>query len=198
MLKVGLTGGIGSGKSTVVSIFKQLGVPVFIADDEAKRIMVEDKQLVESIKKEFGDEVYTADGTLDRARLASLVFNNKVRLSVLNSLIHPATLRAFEEWCQKQIDRKYVLKEAAVLFESGAYKQNDINILVTAPEEARIKRVIQRDGSTEDQVRSRINNQLGEDEKLKLADFVIVNDEKSALIPQVLNLHRHFLIRAND
>lgn len=192
MLKIGITGGIGSGKSTVVKVFEQLGVPVFIADDQAKELMNTDLELIAEIKQVFGENVYTPKGELNRTMLASLVFNAPDKLKLLNALVHPATIRAFENWCKRHQDKPYVLKEAAILFESGTYKQNDLNILVTAPEEIRIKRVIKRDASDEEKVRSRIKNQMPDEEKSKLADFILVNDEQSALIPQIVSLHHKF------
>ncbi|POY36111.1 dephospho-CoA kinase [Solitalea longa] len=197
MFNVGITGGIGSGKSTVVKIFEQLGIPVFIADTEAKRIMVEDETLVNGIKQHFGESVYFEDGSLNRKLLAEMVFNNAEKLALLNSMVHPAVFRAFDKWSKQYQYKPYLLKEAALLFESGSYKQNDINILVTAPEELRIKRVMTRDGSSENEVKSRIKNQLNEEEKVKLADFIILNDESKAIIPQVLHLHQQFLNRVN-
>ncbi|MCO4291479.1 dephospho-CoA kinase [Solitalea sp. MAHUQ-68] len=198
MLKIGITGGIGSGKSTVVKIFEQLGVPAFIADIEAKKVMVEDATLITGLKQNFGDQVYFDDGTLNRKLLADIVFNNPEKLATLNSLVHPAVFRSFDRWSLSFHKKPYLLKEAALLFESGSYQQNDFNILVTAPEDLRINRVMQRDGSSEDEVKSRIKNQFSEEEKLKLADYIILNDEKKALIPQVLTLHREFLKRADD
>lgn len=192
MLKIGITGGIGSGKSTVVKVFEQLGVPVFIADDEAKKLMNTDQELIAGIKQLFGENVYSGQGELNRALLASLVFNAPDKLKQLNALVHPATIRAYENWCKKHENKSYILKEAAILFESGTYKQNDLNILVTAPEEMRIQRVIMRDGSDEEKVRSRIRNQMPDEEKAKMADFVLINDEQTALIPQIVSLHHQF------
>ncbi|MNE02281.1 Dephospho-CoA kinase [compost metagenome] len=194
MLKIGITGGIGSGKSTVVKVFEQLGVPVFIADDQAKLLMNSDEKLIADIKQFFGEDVYLAKGELDRKKLASLVFNSPEKLKQLNGLVHPATIRAFDKWCKKYQNKPYILKEAAILFESGTYKQNDLNILVTAPEEMRIARVIKRDKSNEEQVRSRIKNQLPEEDKIKMADYMIVNDEQTALIPQIVSLHTKLVI----
>ncbi len=190
-IKVGITGGIGSGKSLVCRIFRTLGIPVFDADSEAKRLMATDAGLVAAIRAEFGDEAYHGDGTVNRGYLASQVFSDTQRLEVLNRLVHPVAIRAGEEWAQRQ-DAPYSIKEAALLFESGSYKLNDYTILVTAPESVRIARVVQRDGITPEQVRARMDRQWPDDEKTRLADFTLVNDGKAAIIPQVLELDRFF------
>ena len=190
-VKVGITGGIGSGKSTVCKVFKALGIPVFDADREAKRLMVTDAGLVAAIRSAFGTDVYRNDGTLDRAYLASRVFADEKELAVLNGLVHPVVIEAGEVWAAG-VDSPYSLKEAALLFESGSYKLNDYNVLVTAPESVRVERVMQRDGVTAEQVRARMAKQWTDEEKLTLADFVIVNDGKEALIPQVMKLDQWF------
>jgi len=190
-VKVGVTGGIGSGKSVVCRIFQTLGIPVFDADSEAKRLMASDAGLIAAIRSEFGDEAYHADGTVNRSYLAGQVFNDGRRLEKLNALVHPVTIRAGEEWAQRQTT-PYSIKEAALLFESGSFKLNDYTILVTAPEAIRIERVVQRDGATPEQVRARMQRQWPDNEKARLADFTIVNDGKQSLIPQVLELDRVF------
>lgn len=191
-LKVGVTGGIGSGKTTVCRIFEVLGIPVFSADDQAKQLMQTDVGLVADIKSYFGEDAYHVDGQLNRAYIAERVFNDSEELQKLNSLVHPVVIRAGEEWANKQ-NTPYTLKEAALLFESGSYQQNDFNILVYAPEEERINRVMARDGVSREQVVARIEKQMPETAKKKLADFVIDNSDDVALIPQVLKLHHHFL-----
>ncbi len=191
MLKVGVTGGIGSGKTTVCRIFKALGIPVFDADNAAKVLMEKDPELVTAIREAFGDEAYLSDGTLNRRYLAGKVFTDETELARLNALVHPATIRAAEEWATRQ-QAPYTVKEAALLFESGSYRHNDINILVTAPEPVRIQRVMERDGVTEAEVRARIARQLSDGEKAKKADYTIINDGKTAVIPQVLALHKQF------
>lgn len=190
-IKVGVTGGIGSGKSIVCRIFNTLGIPVFDADTEAKRLMATDAGLVAAIRSEFGDEAYDADGSINRGYLASQVFSDGRRLETLNRLVHPVAIRAGEEWANRQ-DAPYSIKEAALLFESGSFKLNDYTILVTAPEAIRIERVVQRDGVTPEQVRARMQRQWSDDEKARLADFTIVNDGEQAIIPQVLELDRLF------
>jgi dephospho-CoA kinase len=191
MLKVGITGGIGSGKTTVCRIFEILGVPVFNADMQAKSIMVTDTSLITSIKKEFGEESYSS-GKLNKEYLANRVFNNQEALKKLNGLVHPATIRAFNVWALQQ-KTAYVIKEAAILIESGSYQDCDFVIVVTSPEDIRIARVIDREGVNEKDVRSRMNKQMPEEEKVKIADFIIVNDDKTAIIPQVLKLHEYFV-----
>ncbi len=192
MLRVGITGGIGSGKTTVCHIFEVLGVPVYYADDRAKHLMQHNDSLVSALKEAFGEEIYK-EGILDRPLLASKVFNDKDRLAKLNSLVHPAVAHDALKWQQANLHAPYTLKEAALLFEAGSYKALDKTIVVTAPLEIRVKRVMARDNATEEQVLARIANQWPEEEKVKLADFVITNDGMAALIPQVLHVHRQLL-----
>ncbi|WP_316736522.1 dephospho-CoA kinase [Pedobacter aquatilis] len=194
MYKVGITGGIGSGKTTVCKVFEVLGIPVFYADTVAKEIMITDVLLIEGVKNAFGKESYSEDGKLNNKHIASIVFNNEVELSKLNALVHPAVFRVFDAW-ESQIvaDVPYTLKEAALLFESGSYKMADTTILVTAPFETKLKRVMQRDNVTAEQVKARMDKQLSDDEKSKLANHFIINDEKLSIIEQVLALHQQFL-----
>lgn len=197
MYKVGITGGIGSGKTTVCKVFEVLGIPVFYADTVAKEIMVSDQLLVEGVISTFGKESYTPEGELNKKHLAGIVFNNEAELAKLNHLVHPAVFRAFEEWV-KQIDQKvpYILKEAALLFESDSYKMCDTSILVTAPHDLKLARVIHRDEVSADQVKARMDKQMSDEEKAKMADYFIVNDEKNSIIEQVLMLNKQFLIAA--
>ena len=193
MLKIGITGNIGSGKTTISRLFELLGIPVFYSDDEAKRVMMADAKLIAGIKQHFGTEAYFTDGTLNRKHLSSIVFNNEAELKVLNSLVHPAVFRAFDAWILQHSSAPYVLKEAAILFESGSYKDCDRTILVTAPTAMRIARIMQRDGITEAEAQSRNAKQMPEEEKQKLASFVIPNDNSQLVIPQVLALHQQLL-----
>lgn len=187
MLRIGLTGGIGSGKTTIAKIFEVLGIPVYYADVEAKRIMNEDTELRTSIIKEFGESAYS-EGKLNRAYISSIVFSNNYKLELLNSLVHPATIRDADSWMQKQ-DAPYVIKEAALLFESGAAEHLDQIIGVFAPVSLRIKRVMDRDNVQREEVIKRMNYQVNDSIKMKLCDFVIVNDEQSSVMEQVLKIH---------
>ncbi|RKE56661.1 dephospho-CoA kinase [Sphingobacterium detergens] len=190
-LKIGITGGIGSGKTFICRLFEALGIPVYNADEEAKRLMNTDIRIKEKLIAQFGEATYK-DGLLDRAFLANMVFSDKNKLELLNSIVHPVVIQEAKDWAERQTTR-YSLKEAALLFESGSYKELDYTILVTAPMDIRIQRVIERDGATEQQVQERINKQLSDEEKLQLADFVIVNDGITPLLPQVWTLHQKFL-----
>lgn len=191
MLKVGITGGIGSGKTTVCKMFEALGIPVYYADDRAKYLMQHEHHLIDEIKKNFGNEVYQ-DGVLNRHLLAQKVFGNKSRLDVLNSLVHPAVFHDTENWMeeQKQLKHPFALKEAALLVETGSYKHLDKLIVVTAPLDTRMQRVSKRDQVGIEEVLQRVRHQLPEEEKIKLADFVITNDGDMAhLQKQVEELH---------
>ena len=187
ILRIGLTGGIGSGKTTVAHVFETLGIPVYYADTEAKRIMNEDADLKEAIIKNFGNASYK-NGELDRAYLSQIVFNDSYKLDVLNSLVHPATIRDADLWMKNQ-NSPYVIKEAALLFESGAAGHLDFVIGVYAPPDMRIKRVMERDGVSREEILKRIKSQMDENIKMKLCDFVITNDESELVVPQVLNIH---------
>lgn len=191
MLKIGLTGGIGSGKSTVARIFESLGVPVYYADAAAKRVMEEDPSLRAALIQHFGASCFE-NGVLNRSYLSGLVFNNPEKLALLNSLVHPATIKDAEQWMQQQTT-PYAIKEAALIFESGAQEHLDQVIGVTAPAALRIQRTMQRDGSTREAVQARMQRQLADSLKMKLCDYVIYNDEQQALLPQVLALHEKLL-----
>jgi dephospho-CoA kinase len=196
LLRVGLTGGIGSGKSTIAAIFETLGIPVSYADFEAKRLMNEDAGLREAIIQNFGAGAYT-DGKLNRKYLAEMVFTDPEKLSLLNSLVHPVTIRDGERWMQHLNDRfPYAIREAALIFETRTIAHLDFVIGVSAPEELRIRRTLLRDHVTREEVLRRMHNQIDEDIKMQLCDAVIVNDERSAVIPQVLDIHRQLLERA--
>ncbi|HLT86313.1 MAG TPA: dephospho-CoA kinase [Sphingobacterium sp.] len=191
-LKIGITGGIGSGKSYVAKVFKALGVPFYDADKEAKELMNTNPAIKNALIREFGKEVYDIEGRLNRAYLASQVFRDQEQLDKLNAIVHPIVIQHGEDWSASQIF-PYTLKEAALLFESGSYKKLDYTILVTAPLDVRVARVIQRDKVTKQEVLDRVNKQLSDEEKQKLADFTIVNDELTPLLPQLLPLHKQFL-----
>ncbi len=186
-LLVGITGGIGAGKSIVSKVFQILGIPKYDADSRAKVLMNSSPELVKSISLLFGPEAYKNDH-LNRQYIAAKAFENKGLLTQLNELVHPAVANDFNEWVDQQT-APYVLKEAALLFESGSFKSLDQMITVTAPESIRIKRVMARDGRSEDQVKKIISNQLSEEEKASRSDYVIENDDENMVIPQVLEIH---------
>jgi dephospho-CoA kinase len=188
-LRVGITGGIGSGKTTVCRIFESLGIPVYYADDWAKWLTVNDPDVRAGILDLFGPEAYLPDGAYNRAYVAGIVFKNPEKLQALNALVHPAVGRHNRAWQEVQKDVPYTLKEAALLVESGSYRHLDALIVVTAPEVLRMRRVVQRDGLDEAAVRARMARQLPEEDKIKLADFVVVNDGTRLLIPQVAAIH---------
>jgi len=192
MLKIGITGGIGAGKSTVAGIFKVLGVPVFDADATAKNILNTDPILREQVIAAFGSETYK-NGLLDRKYLATLVFNNPNELAKLNALVHPATIKAANKWASGYTNKPYIIKEAALLFEAGTNEGLDYIIGVTAPVELRIARVMARDHVPREEVLSRMQHQLDDTEKMKRCNIVLDNNEKALLIPQVLALHARFI-----
>ena len=193
MLRIGLTGGIGSGKSTVARIFEILGIPVYYADDAAKQLMNNDAELRAAIINSFGEKAYAGE-ELDRSYLASIVFDDPKKLEQLNALTHPATISDANKWMKRQTS-PYIIKEAALIFESGSNQHLDLVIGVSAPIDLRIKRVMQRDNISDDVVRARIARQMDEEMKMKLCDFVLQNNEKQLLIPQVLHLHHSLLAR---
>lgn len=191
-LKIGITGGIGSGKTTVAKIFEVLGIPIFYADDAAKKVMNTDKGLKEKIIFHFGEESYNSAG-LNRSHLSEIVFNDPEKLALLNSIVHPVTIADADKWMQQQTT-PYIIKEAALMFESDAYKHVDYVIGVSAPEALRMQRSMERDNITAEAVKARMSKQMDEAEKMSRCDFIIHNDEEQLLIPQVLKLHEQFLV----
>lgn len=187
ILRIGITGGIGSGKSTVARVFNTIGIPIYLADTAAKRLMEEDEELKKAIITHFGEEAYT-NGKLNRPYISAIVFSNKEKLEELNSLVHPVTKRDGEEWMQQQ-HTPYAIKEAALIFESGTQEQLDYVIGVYAPQHIRTHRVMQRDKVTREEVLQRMHNQISENIKMRLCDYVIVNDDQQLVIPQVLQIH---------
>ncbi len=192
-LQVGITGGIGSGKSIVAAIFACLGIPVYDADSHAKAVMTTDTILADQIRKEFGDLTYDSHGGLNRKYLSAQVFGFPERLEKLNSLVHPRVTKDYKQWLALQLEKPYVLKEAALLFETGLASQLDKIIVVTAPETLRIRRVAERDHRAEAEILSIMQRQWTGAQSIEQADYVIENDEVSPLIPQVLKLHKGFL-----
>ena len=188
---VGLTGGIGSGKTTIANFFKELGVPIYIADTEAKALMNRSKVIKRKLIALFGDNAYQ-NGKLNRDFLSKQIFNNKDLLQKMNAIVHPKVASHFKRWVKKQ-DAPYVISEAAILFENGSYKKYDYIITVTAPEEVRLKRVMSRDNSSKEKVKSVMNNQWKDEEKIKLSDYVIQNINLEEAKAQVLQIHQNLL-----
>jgi dephospho-CoA kinase len=193
-IQIGITGGIGSGKSIVCRIFTCLGVAVYDADSRAKTLMTSDGILVSQIQKEFGDLTYHTGGGLNREYLARVVFNDADRLKKLNSMVHPRVAHDYNHWLTEHQSDKYLIKEAALLYETESYKALSKVIVVIAPEEVRIERVKRRDvHRSEDQIRAIIDSQMSDTEKSSRADYHILNDESKLVIPQVLALHKQFI-----
>jgi dephospho-CoA kinase len=198
MLKIGITGGIGSGKTTVCRVFELLGIPIFYADTVAKLIMNTDPVLKEEILKTFGEKSYSMDGELNRSHISSIVFNNVFELDKLNALVHPAVFRAFDKWLAIHHDAPYIIKEAALLFETKSYTMCDLSVLVVSPEASRVRRVIVRDAISHDEIVLRMKSQFSDEQKMKLADHILFNDESRLLIPQILALDQQFLNLVSD
>jgi dephospho-CoA kinase len=192
MVRVGLTGGIGSGKSTVAQIFEVLGIPVYYADIAAKRLMNEDPQLRSAITTIFGKPAY-AKNILDRKYISSIVFADPTKLALLNSIVHPATKKDAEAWMQQQTSL-YAIHEAALIFEANVSERLDQVVGVSSPIELRIKRAMERDKVSSDEVLKRMEQQLDEDLKMSKCDFIVVNDEQQLLIPQVLDVHEKLIV----
>lgn len=191
MKRVGVTGGIGSGKTTVCKVFEVFGTPVYYADDRAKSLMEQDAQLASAIAEAFGEDIYK-DGTLQREELSKRVFNNERELAKLNALVHPAVAKDFQRWCEGQ-SAPYVIKEAALIYEAGSDKLLDKVIVVTTDEPLRIQRIMQRDNVDREAVLARMRNQLPQAEKVKRADFVIDNNGSALVLPQALSIHQALL-----
>jgi dephospho-CoA kinase len=189
MLKIGITGGIGSGKSTVCRVFSALGIPVFEADKVAKSLMDTDESIRAKLLSLFGTAVYLPNRVVDRKHLAGIVFNDPSLLEQLNSIVHPVVRKTFFDWCKKQ-QSPYIIQEAAILFESGFYKMMDKTIAVVTSENERIQRVMKRDGLTLELVKERIKNQWSDEERIKLADFVIGNNDDELIVPQIIEIDK--------
>lgn len=194
LLQIGITGGIGSGKSIICRIFQSMGIPVYDADSRARWIMNNHDILREEVKAEFGEEAYNQEGQLNRPYMAAQVFNSGDRVKKLNALIHPKVGADYLQWTKQHPEAPYLLKEAALMFESQSYLVLDKVITVYAPEEVRIQRVLNRDPHrSEAQIKAIFGKQLAEEEKIKRADFVVYNDDQKMVLPQVLELHAQFL-----
>ena len=190
MKKVGITGGIGSGKTTVCEIFRLLGVPVFHADDEARYLQNNYISIRNQLVGLLGADIYLSSGLLDRKKLASLIFNNQELLANVNQIIHPAVRQRFIKWSLEYTNEPYVLYEAAILLESGYSLDFEINVLILADENARIERVTRRDRISGDLVRERIRNQMPDSQKINLVDYIIENNNRQLLIPQIIELDK--------
>ncbi|MEO6760273.1 MAG: dephospho-CoA kinase [Saprospiraceae bacterium] len=199
-LRIGITGGMGSGKTTVCRIFESLGIPVYDADQRAKWLIQNDADLHRGIESIFGKEAYLSDGAYNRPWVAKLAFAQPEKLSALNALIHPAVEMDSRDWHEQQAAAgfPYTLREAALMIESGNHRWLDVLIVVTAPEWLRVERVKQRDGLSQAQIQARLANQLPEAEKIRLADYLIANDGERLLVPQVLAIHQQIIARRNE
>jgi dephospho-CoA kinase len=189
MIKVGITGGIGSGKSTVCKVFRTMGIPVFEADQVARQLQNNDPGVRQEIINLFGTNVYLPDQTIDRKYLASIVFKNPLLLEQLTDIVHPAVKKAFYDWYEKQ-DSPYIIHEAAILFESGFYKMMDKTITVVTDEAQRIQRVMKRNNITLEAVKERIRNQWSDEDRMKLADYVIRNNDDELIVPQIIDIDK--------
>jgi dephospho-CoA kinase len=193
MLKVGITGGIGTGKSVVCNLFAVLGIQVYNADQRAKALVLANQTLKNAIIAAFGAAAYLPNGAYNRAHISAIVFNDPQALALLNKIIHPFVFQDFDEWCKIHQQQAYIIKEAALMIESGSHLQNDYTILVTAPLAQRLNNIAKRDGLLPAQIEKIMANQLPETEKVPFADFIIQNDESHSLIEQVLAIHHQLL-----
>ena len=192
MLKVVVTGGIGSGKSLVCSVFSHLLTPVYNADNNAKALMRENEDIRQGVTRLFGNDSYKGN-ELNREYLSQKVFSNQEALEAINAIVHPVVMNDFINWSKQFVDKKYVILESALAFNPGVKDYLDRIIVVTAPQELRINRVMQRDGAGRDEILSRMKSQFTEEEMIKYADEIIVNDNKILVVPQVMKIHRNFL-----
>jgi len=188
MIKAGLTGGIGAGKSYVGKVFSKLGIPIFIADIEARKIQLTNPEVIDKMIHLLGKDIYLQNGDINRKKLAYIIFNDKIALQSVNEIIHPAVRNAFEKWTKKQ-DAPYVIQEAAIIFENQQSKNFDKIITVTAPVDLKIKRVMERDNISKGEVLKRMKNQLPDEEKTRQSDYVINTNDKKLLLPQIINIH---------
>lgn len=190
-LTIGVTGGIGSGKTTVCHVFKLLGTPVFEADSVAKYLLNTNEKVKKGLVSLFGENIYAPNGTIHRKKLAGIIFNDQIQLSKMNNLVHPAVREEFLKWLEEYKNLPYVIHEAAILFESGFFKMMNYTILVSAPEELKIERVMKRDGISEKMVRERMKKQFSETKKQEMAHLVLLNDNKHLLIPRIIEIDKN-------
>lgn len=193
MKKIGLTGGIGSGKTFIAGIFQKIGIPVYNSDFHAKRLMTSNKELVKEITQLFGKSAYDKDGALNKNHLSSLIFSDATKLEALNSLVHPAVRKDFEHWAAKQKKCSYVINEAALFVENGSHSSFDALITVLSPMALRIKRVMERDQKSKKEIMARINNQSSDEEKIKVSRFLIYNDNSDMLLQQISKINQSIL-----
>jgi dephospho-CoA kinase len=197
MLKIGITGSIGSGKTTVCKIFESLGVPVYYADDRGKFLQQNNPEVRKQVRDAFGENMYDAEDNFDRAAMAEVVFKDPAKLKMLEGIVHPAVLKDFLDWIAQQ-NSPYIIKEAALLYEAGTYRDLYGMIAVSAPFETRMQRVLSRDKTTSKLVMERMNRQWPDEKKIAMADYVVNNDDKHLLLPQIMKLHNQFLEIANQ
>lgn len=197
MIVIGITGGIGSGKSTVCKIFASLGIPVNDADESAKNIILKDQAVKNAIINEFGEQAYLPDGSYNRTYISTIVFSDKLKLEKLNAIVHPKVISNGKEWVEKHPNSPYVIKEAALMFESGSYKLNTFNIVVESTLDLRIERICLRDKINREQAIQKIELQLSDEKRRALADLVILNNEQDSLINQVYKIHQNIIL-TND
>jgi len=196
MIKVGLTGGIGSGKSLIAKVFKILGIPVFEADLASRAIFAGNPQIRQIIIDLFGENLYS-DKELNRSALAAILFKDPKALDQINKLVHPLVIEEFNQWCGQQKDSPYVIHEAAILFETGYYGLLDRNILVVSPAETRISRILKRDNTTRENILARMDNQWPDERKIPLADHIINNDDKTPVLPVILQINKNLTLLSN-
>jgi dephospho-CoA kinase len=197
MIVIGITGGIGSGKSTVCKIFASLGIPVNDADASAKNIILNDEEVKNAIINEFGEQAYLLDGSYNRGYISTIVFSDKHKLEKLNAIVHPKVISNGKEWVEKHANSPYVIKEAALMFESGSYKLNTFNIVVESTLDLRIERICLRDKINREQAIQKIESQLSDEQRRSMADLIILNNEQDSLINQVYKIHQN-IIHTND
>jgi len=194
MIKVGLTGGIGSGKSTVCELFSILGIPVYVSDFRAQQLMISNNKIINTLKQTFGNDVYLSNGMLHKEKLTKLVFESTETRQTINSIVHPVVAKDFSDWCSNQADSvPYVLQESALLFESGQWKQHDKIITVTCPLDERIERIMNRDNCSEIMARNKIKSQMSEEEKAAKSTFCIESSSKRLIIQNILHIHQQLI-----